>query len=93
MDPEYSISGFVVDGFEGVSAEFTQRETIATRGHNVLTRAKRYGRWHALKSLTPDAQHKTVYQEMLRKEMEILMKLQHSCVEQVMATRARLGMS
>lgn len=84
MDPEYSISGFVVDGFEGVSAEFTQRETIATRGHNVLTRAKRYGRWHALKSLTPDAQHKTVYQEMLRKEMEILMKLQHPCVEQVM---------
>ena len=84
IDLEDSTSGALVDEYEGVNREFTDLETIATRGHNVLTRAKRHGRWQALKSLTTEAAGKEVYRQMLRKEMEILMQLQHPSVEQVM---------
>ncbi len=84
IDLEDSISGALVEEYEGVSREFTDLETIATRGHNVLTRAKRHGRWHALKSLTPEAAGQAVYREMQRKELEIMMQLQHAGVEQAM---------
>ena len=84
IDLEDSTSGALVDEYEGVKHVFTDLETIATRGHNVLTRAKRHGRWQALKSLTPEAAGKEVYRQMLLKEMEILMQLQHPSVEQVM---------
>lgn len=81
---EDSTSGRVVNGFEGLKRKFTSLETIATREHNVLTRAQRYGRWMVLKSLSADVADKLVYQQMLRKELEILMQLQHPGVVQAM---------
>lgn len=77
-----SASGFVVDGYEGVTDDFTQLTCVSTSPTHVLTRAKRHGRWYALKSLAPDVADQTVYQEMLRKESEITMRLQHPGVVQ-----------
>ena len=77
-----SASGFVVDGFEGVTDGFTQLSRVSSRGHHVLTRAKRHGRWYLLKSLFPDVADQTVYQEMLNKEFDIAMRLQHPGIVQ-----------
>ena len=78
-----SISGYMENGFEGVSATFTQLEPLPSHGVNRFTRAKRYGRWYMLKSLTDECRGKLIYQEMLRKEFEITMSLQHPGVVQV----------
>ena len=82
IDADTSASGYLVDGFEGIDDKFTQMSTIATRDHHVLTRAKRHGRWYLLKSLAADVAHKTVYQEMLNKEFDIAMRLQHPGIVQ-----------
>ncbi|MBQ9556720.1 MAG: serine/threonine protein kinase [Muribaculaceae bacterium] len=81
-DKESSASGFVIDGFEGVTDGFTQLTRVSTSPTHVITRAKRYGRWYALKSLAPDVADLTVYQEMLSKEFEITMRLQNPGIVQ-----------
>lgn len=88
-----SVSEYLEDGFEGVSSEFTQLERLPSHGFNVLTRAKRYGHWYLLKSLNDEVKDKLVYQEMLRKEFDIMMRLQHPGVVQVinMENVASLG--
>ena len=79
-----SASEYLEDGFEGVSSDFTQFETLEPHGYNCFTRAKRYGRWYLLKSLNDEVRDKLVYQEMLRKEFDIMMQLQHPGVAQAM---------
>lgn len=83
MEETSSVSGYLEDGFEGVSSEFTQLETLRSQGFNTLTRAKRHGRWYLLKSLNNEVKDKIVYQEMLRKEFDIMMRLQHPGIVQV----------
>ena len=75
MDDTSSISGYIENGFEGVSKEFTQLEALQSHGVNRFTRAKRYGRWYLLKSLNNESRDKLIYQEMLRKEFDIMMRL------------------
>ena len=77
-----SASGYLTDGFEGVSDRFTQLTTVSTRDHNTLTKGKRYGRWYLLKSLNADVAGQSVYQEMLNKEFELTMRAQHQGVVQ-----------
>lgn len=77
-----SASGYLTDGFEGVSNRFTQLTTVATHNHNTLTKGKRYGRWYLLKSLNADVAGQSVYQEMLTKEFELTMRAQHPGVVQ-----------
>lgn len=77
-----SASGYLIDGFEGVSNRFTQLTTVSTSDHNTLTKAKRYGRWYMLKSLNADVEGQSVYQEMLTKEFELTMRAQHQGVVQ-----------
>jgi serine/threonine protein kinase len=81
-DSVTSASGFVVDGFEGVTDGFTQMSCVASHGHHVLTRAKRHGRWYLLKSLSPEVVNQTVYKEMLSKEFDIAMRVQHPGIVQ-----------
>lgn len=80
-----SISGFVVDSFEGVNDHFTSLEVLGTHGHNVLARAKRFGRWYLLKGLAPEVSDQQAYHEMLVKEFDIMMRLQHPGVVQVVS--------
>ena len=81
-DNESSASGFVVDDYGGVTDGFAQLSRVSASTTHVITRAKRHGRWYALKSLSPDVADQTVYQEMLGKEFEISMRLQHPGVVQ-----------
>ena len=85
MMDQASISGFVVDSFEGVNDHFTSLEMLGTHGHNVLARAKRFGRWYLLKGLAPEVSDQQAYHEMLVKEFDIMMRLQHPGVVQVVS--------
>ena len=53
-------------------------------GYCDLYRAKRYGRWFLLKCLKQEHEADAAYQQMLRKELEVLMRLQHPGVMQAM---------
>ena len=53
---------------------------IATSETNVVAKAKRYGRWWLLKGLRQEVAEEVAYQQRLRKELEILMELQHANV-------------
>lgn len=75
-------SEYLIDGYVGVSSEFTNFEELPSHGHHRLTRVKRYGRWYLLKSLTAEASDKLFYQEALCKELDILMRLQHPGIVQ-----------
>lgn len=59
------------------SDEFTDRQTVASSGYCLLTKAMRNGKWSMLKSLKQEYSHQQVYQEALRKEYDILASLQH----------------
>ena len=86
-DPQYtsSASGYLTGGFEGVSERFTQLTTVSVRGHNILTKGQRYGRWYLLKSLSADVAGQSLYQEMLTKEFELTMRAQHPGVVQAIS--------
>ena len=74
---DYSASGYLTDSFDGISQTFTDVEILSTSGVNVVAKAKRYGRWWLLKGLREQIAGETGYQQRLRKELEILMLLQH----------------
>ena len=67
----------MADGFEGISSRFIDVEIWKRTEHNVLARAQRYGQWWMLKGLRPEEADQPVFQEMLRKELELMMPLQH----------------
>ena len=75
-------SGYLTDSFEGISNTFTEVEVLWQTTHHLLARAKRYGRWWMLKTLQAEVAQQTVYQQMLRKELEMLMHLQHPYIVQ-----------
>ena len=77
QDYESSASGYLTDSFEGISSQFTDVEILSTSEVNVVAKAKRYGRWWLLKGLSKERAGETGYQQRLRKELEILMLLQH----------------
>ena len=80
-----SASGFIVDTFEGVSSRFTDLEVLRTSDYNVTARASRYGRLWLLKGLAPAVAHTEAYRQMLRKEFETMMTLNHPYVVQAVA--------
>ena len=77
-------SSFLTDSFEGISPEFTDFHELSTEGYCRLLRAKRYGRWHVLKTLKGDNAQLTPFRQMMRKELEVLMQMQHPSVVQAM---------
>lgn len=83
MAEDLSASGFQDKStFESVNSRFTQLEMLGTHGHNLLARAKRYGRWYLLKGLSAEHEHDEMYREMLVKELDIMMRLQHPGIVQ-----------
>ncbi len=79
-DNDSSASGYLTDSFEGISQTFTDIEILSISDVNVVAKAKRYGRWWLLKGLQKDVASQSGYQQRLRKELEILMQLQHPSV-------------
>ena len=47
---------------------------------NIVAKAKRYGRWWLLKGLNKQVANETAYIQRLRKELELLMQLEHPFV-------------
>ena len=77
QDYDSSVSGYLSDSFEGLCQVFTDVEILNTSEVNVVAKAKRYGRWWLLKGLQQGIANEAGYQQRLRKELEILMQLQH----------------
>lgn len=75
-----STSGYIFDSFEGISPVFTDIHTIRISGYNVVSHGKRYGRRWLLKSLTPQTAGEEQYRQRMRKELEIMLDLQHPSV-------------
>ena len=72
-----SASGYLTDSFEGIDRVFTDVQIVSTSATNVVAKAKRYGRWWMLKALQPKVREQSAFQLRLRKEMDILIQLQH----------------
>ena len=86
MTDDITASGFQDEStFESVNSEFTHLEMLGTHGHNVLARAKRYGRWYLLKGLSPEHRGDEMYRQSLSKEFDIMMRLQHPAVVQAVS--------
>ena len=77
MTNDTDFSDFVYHGFEGIESSFTNISVVRKSSHNILLKARRYGQWWLLKGLLPEEKDEPVFQEMLRKEFEILIQLQH----------------
>ena len=82
LNGDNTTSCFLTDNFEGLNQQFSDVQEISTQGYTVLYRAKRYGRWYALKTLTEETVRQSAYIQVLRKELEILMLMQHPNVVQ-----------
>ena len=84
QDYDSSVSGYLTDRFEGISSIFTEVEILHRHEHYTLARAKRYGRWWMLKAIKEEEEEagQTIYQQMLRKELELLMRMQSPHVVQ-----------
>lgn len=72
-----SSSGEVTSSFENISDVFTAYSEIPSGGFNRLYKAKRYGKWFVLKGLKPEFQRKAVYNELLTKEFELGVQMDH----------------
>ena len=71
-----SYSGIVIE--EGRRSEqFSDFTPIPCKGFNILCRAKRYGRWWVLKGLKEQYRQDENYKNLLHKEFDILISLQH----------------
>ena len=75
-----STSGYLLDSFEGISRQFTDVTILNTSKVNIVAKAKRYGRWWLLKGLNKQVANETAYIQRLRKELELLMQLDHPFV-------------
>lgn len=77
IDTDNSFSSCTEERAEHISRKFTEVSLLKETKVHQLFRAKRFGRWYLLKALRPNVRQSKFYQQMLQKEMEILMQLQH----------------
>lgn len=77
MNKDNSFSEFSEETIQGISSQFTEVSLLKETESHQLYRAKRYGRWYLLKAISPALRNSEFHQQMLHKEMEVLMQLQH----------------
>ena len=87
-----STSEFIIDDGVAPSVAFTEFSPIASHGYSLLTKAKRYGRWWILKGLKEEFREQNIYQNLLRKEFEIMITLQHPNIVATMGWEEVSGM-
>lgn len=71
-----SNSGFITEGFQERDCYFSDISEVRRTKHNILLKAKRNGQWWLLKGLLPEESDQPFFQEMLRKESELLLRVQ-----------------
>ena len=90
-----STSEFMEQQVVESSSVFTDFSTIAARGYNVISRARRNGRWWVLKSLEEKVRNTEPFVSMLRKEFDIMASLQDPNIVNVVSIEEvdKLGLS
>ncbi len=73
-----SSSGIISSEFVNVSDTFSDYTDISQSNHNRIVKAKRFGKWYVLKGLKPECADKAVFIELLRKEFDLGISLDHS---------------
>ena len=76
MDEDFT-SEIIDDGFVSDSDEHLTYEELTTRGFNRLVKVMRQGRWFLLKGLKPDFVQRPMYLDLLRKEYELSIRMDH----------------
>ena len=71
-----SYSGIVIEESRR-SEQFSDFTPIPCKGFNILCKAKRYGRWWVLKGLKEPYRQDENYKNLLHKEFDIIISLQH----------------
>lgn len=71
-----SYSGIIIEESRR-SEQFSDFTPIPCKGFNILCKAKRYGRWWVLKGLKKPYRQDGNYKNLLHKEFDILIFLQH----------------
>lgn len=74
---ESSSSGEIISSFENISNVFTSYTEIPSSDFNCLFKAQRYGKWFVLKGLKPEHQQEVIYLELLNKEFELGVQMEH----------------
>ena len=84
MQSSYQPSLSNMDSYSGIiieesrrSEQFSDFTPIPCKGFNLLCKAKRYGRWWVLKGLKEQYRQDENYKNLLHKEFDILISLQH----------------
>ena len=77
MEEDTSTSNFLVSNADNMNSTFAECTALHSSGFNLLTRAKRFGRWWVLKGLKEEYRSQKMYQTLLRKEFDIMIQLQH----------------
>lgn len=71
-----SYSGIIIEESRR-SEQFSDFTSIPCKGFNILCKTKRYGRWWVLKGLKKPYRQDGNYKNLLQKEFDILISLQH----------------
>ena len=72
-----STSGIINGQFLSEDDSKSVYETVSSRGFNQLMKVKRQGRWFMLKGLAVEYRNQTVYLELLKKEYDLMVQLDH----------------
>lgn len=80
-----STSGKITSSFENISDVFTSYSEIPSNGFNRLFKAQRYGKWFVLKGLKQEFQHKELYRELLTKEFELGVRMDHPNIARIIS--------
>lgn len=73
-----SSSGIIPSSVNLSERRFTDFEELPSSGHNLLVKAKRFGRWFLLKGVKPEVADNDFYAALQTKEFELGVGLQHS---------------
>jgi len=77
MTSSASSSGEITASFENISDVFTSYTELSSGGFNRLYKAQRYGKWYVLKGLKEEHRNEFIYEELLRKEFELGVQMDH----------------
>ena len=77
MLSDRSSSEFIESDISEITSDFTDLEEIKSSGFNRIFKAKRYGKWFILKGLKPEYVHEQLYLELLKKEFDISVSMDH----------------
>ena len=77
MTDDISTSGPLNGVFLSADEVQTSFEPLECHGFNQLVKVKRQGRWFLLKGLKPEFRRQPIYLELLKKEYELMVQLDH----------------